>query len=84
MSCPRNTIHGNPDCHVVPHPDWPNQSFCATCKRKFNDNGLGLPLPIIFVIVMLLAGFVMSIDTRNPTPSPTELQQSYSRLSLDN
>ena len=80
MSCPRNTIHGSPDCNIVPHPDWPGQSFCGSCHRKFNENGL--PFPIILVIVMLLAGFVMSVDNQNVTPrqNSTELQDGSSRI----
>ena len=34
MTCPKNAS-GQSLCHIVPHPDRDQESFCTTCNRRF-------------------------------------------------
>lgn len=60
-SCPMN-------CHIVPHPDQPAQSFCVNCSRRFssdeeNNQPLSfLQFAIAALIVMLLVGWIVAED----------------------
>jgi hypothetical protein len=74
MSCPTNQ-YGTPMCNVVQHPDHPEESFCASCERRFqNQNAAtsGIGTVIIAIIAALLGLIVMTSDTspqRDTQPS---------------
>ncbi|NJN86101.1 MAG: hypothetical protein HC881_07000 [Leptolyngbyaceae cyanobacterium SL_7_1] len=57
-SCPRNPL-GQPACHVVDHPDYPNlESYCTECNKRFPKDG-GLFQSFIFFLSLVIALFVM-------------------------
>lgn len=69
MSCPYNPF-GQPACNIVPHPDRPGESFCASCSRRFYDPALSPSLPsnssmsflefLIRIVLTLIVGAALA------------------------
>ena len=75
MVCPRNSF-GQPECHIVPHPDRPGEDFCATCRKRFYENDR-MPFPLAVLLTVLLIALLGGIEDPNSSRKPpSELQQS--------
>lgn len=91
MSCFRDPS-GRPLCHIVEHPDRPNEGFCSTCGKRFqnrsqddssqrrSDSEGQLPRVVIEIITGILALFlaavVNNIAQDSVPPPPLPPQQT--------
>ncbi|MCS6812477.1 MAG: hypothetical protein NZ772_02745 [Cyanobacteria bacterium] len=84
MSCP-TAAYGQRVCQIVDHPDRRDESFCATCQRRFvqprsegqmspsqGSNGLGFLSTFGGVCLALL---LVSIIARQPDLEPDSPQE---------
>lgn len=74
MPCPHNQF-GSPQCNIVQHPDRPDESFCATCGKSFqNQESAGSGLSILLAVIASVLGLFMmnpqisSNGGSNPNP----------------
>ena len=91
MPCPKNA-NGQSVCQIIDHPDRVNESFCATCQRRFaqtyqgpnpaiasTEDSFGL-LPIVLGVCM--AFLIASIITEQPDPPPAQTARPSSEFSM--
>jgi hypothetical protein len=82
MPCPINSF-GQPACYIVPHPDRPNESFCASCNRRFYSSNLGCIGSIFWLLALVMAiALVFSITAQRPSQGsspPSRLQMDELR-----
>lgn len=52
--CPRDVILGRPMCHIVPHPDRPDESFCVNCPKRFVERNSASEWFWLLIVIMLI------------------------------
>lgn len=92
MPCPTNAF-GQPLCHLVDHPDRPEESFCSMCKESFarpaarrSEGGISRPVVDIItgVLALFLAALVNQIGQQSNQPPRPETQPAQQISIIDN
>lgn len=59
--CPQDPF-GKPVCNIVPHPDRPDESFCASCQKRFQNgsqDGSGVSAWLLSVLATVVVAALL-------------------------